>query len=164
MNTHTATPADLAAPAARERKTMSSEEGRRWAERIRKIDPRAPARFGKMTATQMVVHCRLQFEATWGPAPAPVGLMARTVMKFMVLKGPWPQGKTPTYPEWDMASNGLRIGNFADEVEALATAAQRFFAGGYTRAASPVIGKLSDEEWLVLHRRHLDRHLSQFGA
>ena len=144
---------------------MSNEEGRRWAERILKIDPNAKARFGKMTAAEMVVHCRLQFEATWAAAqPKPVGLMGRTFMKFMVLSGPWPKGKTPTYPAWDMSSNGVRPGNFAEDVKLLAAAAERFFAGGYERTHSPVIGPLTDGDWLKLQRRHLEHHLSQFGA
>lgn len=144
---------------------MSNEEGRRWAERILKIDPNAKARWGKMTVAEMIVHCRLQFESTWAAAqPKPVGLMGRTFMKFMVLKGPWPKGKTPTYPPWDMSANGVKPGTFAEDVKALAAAAERFFQGGYERKASPVIGPLSEEQWLVLQRRHMERHLSQFGA
>lgn len=144
---------------------MSQEEGRRWAERILKIDPKAKARWGRMTVAEMVVHCRLQFEATWAAAqPKPVGLLGRTFMKFMVLSGPWPKGRTPTYPPWDMSSNGVKKGAFAEEVEALAKAAERFFAGDYERKHSPVIGPLSEKDWLKLQRRHLERHLSQFGA
>ena len=151
-------------PQALEERIMSSEEGRRWAERIAKIDPNAKARFGKMTVAEMIVHCRLQFEATWSGAPKPVGLMGRTFMKFMVLSGPWPKGKTPTYPPWDMAGNGMKPGTFTQDVKALAAAAERFFAGGYERQASPVIGPLSEADWLKLQRRHLEHHLSQFGA
>jgi hypothetical protein len=144
---------------------MSKEEGRRWAERILKIDPNAKARFGKMTVAQMVVHCRLQFESTWGgPQHKPVGLMGRTIMKFMVLFGPWPKGKTPTIPPWDMSRNGVGTGSFGEDVKALAAAAERFFQGGYARKASPVVGPLTEEQWLKLQRRHLEHHLSQFGA
>lgn len=144
---------------------MTSDEGRRWAERIAKIDPNAKARWGKMTVAQMVVHCRLQLEATWGGPPSPkVGLMGRTFMKWMVLSGPWPKGKTPTYPPWDMSTNGRKPGVFAEDVNALALAAERFFTGGYERSASPVIGPLDEGEWLKLQRRHLEHHLSQFGA
>jgi hypothetical protein len=63
-----------------------------------------------------------------------------------------------------MSANGRKPGVFAENVKALALAAERFFAGQCERLASPVACPLNEGEWLKLQRRPLEHHLSRFGA
>lgn len=137
--------------------------------RLRDVRPESTARWGRMSAHQMVCHlsdaCRM---AAGRKAVTPAsGLMQRTVVKWIALYAPvpWPAG-VDTSPEIDQECEGTRPAHFAADVadlEALLeliTTQPSMLEG----QVHPVFGRLSRTAWLRWAYLHMDHHLRQFGA
>jgi hypothetical protein len=135
-------------------------------ERINRLKPGAPGKWGKMQLGQMLVHCRIQLETGYGEFAAARrdNFLARTLMKWMVFSMPFPKGKAETHPEWNVQKRGLSVRSEAEEVKALSEAAKRFAQGGFKPAPHPVLGPMDLPAWDALMRKHLDYHLKQFGG
>ena len=75
---------------------------------------------------------------------------------------PWPKGKIKAPASFFATSPSPR---FEEDREALIEAVGRFEKpDGIAWAESPFLGKLTPRDWAALNARHLDHHLSQFGA
>src|SRR5688572_10122380 len=74
--------------------------------RISALTPDAQPRWGKMSADQMLWHLSAALEASLGRVPYDVqpSPMPKALMRFFVLKGPWPKGRTPTLPQFEAQS------------------------------------------------------------
>ncbi len=124
-----------------------------------------PARWGRMNASQMVCHLNAAFQASLGElavAP-PSGSLSRFPLNWLVIHVvPWPEGKAESPPEF---LNILATSWDAD-LATLRSLLERAAARGPAAAwpASRVFGSISGKSWGVLHRKHLDHHLRQFGA
>ena len=127
------------------------------------------ARWGRMTAHQMVCHLcdSFRFVAGEKEVSAASGPLQRTAVKWIALylPVPWPPG-IPTRPELDQQLGGTAPQDFADDLAALAamtarvTATPDFFRG----RSHPIFGAMSRAAWLRWGYRHMDHHLRQFGA
>jgi len=131
--------------------------------RIGSLTSTVRPRWGRMSPAQMLWHCNQVFLTSLGENPVtprrppfPVGLL-----KLMLFKLPWPHN-APTAPEYrpDVARE------FDAERASCLALIERFTtldrdAGGWSRA---VFGPMSGRDWSCLHARHLDHHLTQFGA
>jgi len=151
-------------------KTLAREECRAAIQRrIRTVRPESAARWGRMSAHQMICHlsdgCRMALgEKAVSAAPT---LFERTVLKGVVLYAPvrWPSG-IPTSPEIDQLCGGTPPASFAADVAELHTLLE-----GLTRrdegsawARHPVFGRMSRAAWLRWSYLHADHHLRQFGT
>jgi len=69
-------------------------------ERIQRLDPNAGAKWGRMTARQMVCHLNDSFRVGEKYASPASGVLQRTLIKWIALRAPlrWPPGM-PTRPE-----------------------------------------------------------------
>jgi hypothetical protein len=136
--------------------------------RLRNVRPETQAKWGRMSAHQMICHCGDAFRMAIGERlVTPVGgPLQRTVLKWIALYAPlrWPPG-IRTVPEVDQEAGGTRPMDFADDVARLESLLQRFVTSEMTdRPPHPVFGRMSNKAWLRWGYLHTDHHLRQFGA
>ena len=135
-------------------------------QRLKSLRPDAARRWGKMSVTQMLWHVNEAMEGALGririeKAKAPIPL-PRPLLKFLVLNAPW--GKSaPTLKRWvaqhdsfDFAAEHERCCRLIDEI------ASKPLHDAW--ADSPMLGRMSGKDVSRLHAKHLNHHLTQFGA
>jgi hypothetical protein len=150
-------------------KTLASDRDRaEILRRLRAVRADSAARWGRMSAHQMVCHVSDGFRMAAGHKPVrhSARLLERTLLKWMVLYLPrrWPAGIT-TSPEIDQEVGGTRPIDFAADVaqlEALVGLATQTGTGGWQR--HPFFGRMSEADWLRWGYLHADHHLRQFGV
>ncbi len=150
-------------------KTLSDERCR--AELIRRLGGvrvDSPARWGRMTAHQMVCHVADCYRMMTGEkaVSSASGPLQQTLVKWLALYGPlkWPPGIV-TRPETDQRAAGTRPAEFAADVAALAALlASLKPRGGPAWPDHPIFGPMSERAWFRWAYLHADHHLRQFGA
>jgi hypothetical protein len=136
--------------------------------RLATLRPDHTARWGRMSAHQMVCHLTDAARMMMGAKPVSdaTGLLQRTLIKWIALYAPvrWPPG-IMTRPEIDQSLAGTRPGRFDADVAELATLVERI-AGSrvFHRRRHPIFGSLSARAWLRWAYLHMDHHLRQFGV
>lgn len=132
-------------------------------QRLLTLTPERRARWGGMTAPQMVSHliesCRfacgdLKIEPMGGP-------LRFFPLNYLIVHWlPWPKG-APTAAE--LVSRSPEEWN--RDVDELVTRIRKFCERGKDRRwpVHPVLGHLSEDSWGVLVYRHIDHHFEQFG-
>lgn len=137
--------------------------------RVRLVRPESAARWGRMSAHQMICHVCDAFRMATGEKAVSrsSSLLQRTVFKWIALYVPlaWPAG-VPTRPEIDQHVIGQRPGAFAADVAELEALLEIVATqpAGFTWPAHPIFGRLSRRAWLRWGYLHVDHHLRQFGA
>ena len=137
--------------------------------RLKHVRADARARWGRMSAHQMICHLADSLRMAIGDkAVAPdTSPFKTTILKWIVLyvPAPWPPGIL-TSPEIDQEQGGTRPGTFAADV--LET--ERYLALVSADETSlddrphPLFGRMSRAAWLRWSYLHTDHHLRQFGA
>lgn len=134
--------------------------------RLKSLRPDSERKWGKMSVAQMLWHVNEAMEAAlgridFGVVKAPIPLPKR-VLKFLVLNAPWGKG-APTLKRWipqndnyEFAAEHARCLRLVDEITA------KPIGSGWPD--SPTLGRMSGEEVSRLHAKHLNHHLTQFGA
>lgn len=136
--------------------------------RLRTVRPEQPARWGRMSAHQMICHLAdALFVASGEKTVTPAtGLFQRTVIKWIALYVPlpWPSG-LPTPVEIDQEAGGTTPQDFTADVARVESLLQRFAEGARAiRGEHPVFGRMSKKAWLRWGYLHADHHLRQFGV
>jgi Protein of unknown function (DUF1569) len=134
--------------------------------RILRLNPDAPAKWGRMTAPQMICHLNDAFLVAAGEKYAsPVGNpLQRTFLKWVAIRTPmqWPPN-VQTRPELEQGLGGTPPTEWeADRARLLQSIDA--FPNRQTFAAHPGFGNMSPRDWLIWGYRHIDHHLRQFGA
>jgi len=134
--------------------------------RIHRLGPDAKARWGKMNVAQMLAHCQVGIQLAVGEMTLKRVLIGRLfgkmAKKSLTSEKPWKKG-LPTAKEFKISDER----DFATERVRLVALVERLSRGGpagLTKAPHPFFGPLTTAEWDVLMFRHLDHHLTQFGA
>jgi hypothetical protein len=131
--------------------------------RIRTLRQDQKPRWGKMSVDQMLWHVSDAMEMALGkrhPGPRKPPLPA-PVMKVLVLNLPWPKG-LPTLPEfvakraYDFDAERHRCLALIDEMSRKALDSPW--------ADHPAFGKVDGRFNSRFHAKHLNHHLTQFGA
>ena len=136
--------------------------------RLDKLNPDTPKRWGKMDVTQMLTHMNDAFRISLGMKPAidtsnfythnimfPVAVY---VLPF------WPKGET-TAPELDQQQKGSAPRDFYTELEFLLKMIDVFNEREEAKLKPhPMFGKLTKKQWRDLLIKHLNHHLKQFGV
>jgi hypothetical protein len=135
-------------------------------DRIQRLQPNASAKWGRMTAGQMVCHLNDSFRVGMGEkyASPATSVLQRTFVKWVALRAPvrWPPG-VPTRPEIEQGRGGTPPSEWeSDRAELLALLDA--FANSDTFGKHPTFGKMSQRDWLTWGYRHVDHHLRQFGV
>jgi len=143
-------------------------------ERAARLQPDAPARWGRFTAPQMLSHAIQSLRMMTGElavagAPVPWVVRHAPLRHLLIYVLPFPKG-LPTSPELlarpaaDPAS--MSPARWADEQQELARALERIEARASATdwPAHPAFGAMTGRDWGVLQDRHLAHHFAQFGV
>ena len=132
--------------------------------RLQRLTPDASARWGRMSALQMLCHLNSWMDMAMGDLViAPRRLVVRfpVVKQFVVYLMPLPKG-LPTAPELLARVPAADIsGDRATFHAALDRFGARDASGAWP--PHPAFGPLSHRAWGVLAYRHTDHHFRQFG-
>ena len=133
--------------------------------RVARLSPERRPLWGRFTAPQMVCHVSSALRESLGEldAGAPTGWLAYPPLNWLAIHVlPWPKGrgKSPASllaqqpTTWEADIDELRglIHRVADRGPDAAWPLSRGF------------GRISGRSWGVLHHKHLDHHLRQFGV
>lgn len=134
-------------------------------ERLRTLRPNTPARWGMLSAGEMVCHLHDAATSVLARAGGEIG-PGRPLLKWVALRSglPWPKG-APTPAHVDPRRDGTRPGDFVHDreraiasLEALAAAAPDALPNSHA-----VFGRMTPEDWWHWGYRHTHHHLRQFG-
>ena len=138
-------------------------------QRIGVLTPEKSARWGRMSAHQMLCHLGDSFRVAMGlKAVSPAtGVLQITAVKWsaLFLPVPWPKG-VPTRPEVEQGAGGTPPVDFHHDRTALVRLIERFSDPnrGVAWHPHPIFGNMCDREWLRWGYLHTDHHLRQFGV
>ncbi len=134
--------------------------------RLQKLKAETPSFWGKMTATQMVVHMQRPFQVAFGELELKRSLFGflfgKMIKKSLLAPKPFSRN-APTSPAFIVDSHDY---NFEKERQKLLEYLKRLLE---TRPADLVekphafFGKMTAQEWNTIQVKHLDHHLQQFG-
>jgi hypothetical protein len=157
------------------KKTLSSAADKQQIlERLGRIQPSSQRRWGRMTASQMIVHLADSFRVTIGEKPAsPAAIsvtpipLPRGFVKWVALELPlaWPHD-LKTRPEVDPERGGTRPQDFEADRNELLGLMNRFTRQprDFEYQPHPMFGRMSDRDWQRWGYLHMDHHLRQFGV
>src|SRR5688572_7812341 len=136
--------------------------------RLHRVRPDSGARWGRMSAHQMICHVADVLRMATGERQVSTAssVLHRTLIKWIALYVPasWPAG-IPTRPEVDQECTGTRPADFAADVAAVDALLGRVAAQRQgVWPVHPIFGPLSHGAWLRWAYLHTDHHLRQFGA
>ena len=141
--------------------------GETMAEALQALGPDEPARWGRMTAQQMVEHLLWAVEMSTGRmeirCPVPEEQQAR-MRKFLYKNMPMP--REFENPLLVGGLPALRYPGLPQAAAALADEARRFLESAEAAPpprVHPVFGAIGHEEWSRAHFKHACHHLMQFG-
>jgi len=146
-------------------KTLWQTDARKELEgRLTRLAPDRAARWGRMSAAQMVCHLAESMKMALGELPvARKNLPIRypPLKQLIVYIAPFPKN-APTAPE--LLARAPR--DWTADVGDLRALVDRFAARGPDAAwpEHPAFGRLSGRAWGVLVYRHMDHHFRQFGG
>jgi hypothetical protein len=133
-------------------------------ERVQKLTPNTPARWGNFNAPRMICHLNDALAVSVGEVPC--RSMNRKAFQTFPLKHlilyvfPFPKGaKAPL----EMLATSPTVFE-ADCRQLLKLVARIASAPDGTGPEHPLFGPLTTDEWNALHWKHIDHHLKQFGC
>ena len=133
-------------------------------QRIERLTPDTPRKWGRMTSHQMVCHLTDGYRMSSGERKpnAVDNLFSRSIVRLVALHTPlaWPKG-IKTVAEADQEQGGTKPAEWDRDLAELLRRIDAFKAvEGYPH---PIFGRLTTNEWDVWGFRHADHHLHQFG-
>lgn len=136
-------------------------------ERIHRLTPNAERKWGKMNVNQMLRHTSEGLSMAYGDVKSESrgNIFSRALMRYIILNTDMatPQGKANTFPEINMVERNIYPENFEEEKEKLVQMI-RCFPERTTHDKSPLLGKMTTENWARLNYTHMHHHFSQFGV
>jgi hypothetical protein len=138
------------------------------AEALSALDEGTPARWGGMTAQQMVEHLAWGFELSTGGAAVECTVPQERRERYKAfLRDNTPMMHEFRNPALVAGLPALRHGGLDEARAALAGEVSRFLERERSAPGAahthPVFGPLSTEEWARAHFKHAYHHLLQFG-
>jgi hypothetical protein len=135
--------------------------------RINKLSPDTKGQWGKMTVDQVLAHCNVPYEMVYTDKHNKPGALMKLVLKLfvknkVVSSTPYPRS-VPTAPAFiikdrrDFEAEKARLISYIRKTQELGEA---HFDG----RPSHSFGPLNINEWNNMFYKHLDHHLTQFGA
>lgn len=151
-------------------KSLSNQQDRDYLRnRLERLAPDSPRRWGKMSAHQMICHLTDSFKAGTGDkaVSATGNLFHRSVLKWLALYVPvaWPHG-VPTRPEMSQELGGTKPVEFEKDRRELIEIIERFSRPqrDFDWHPHPLFGLMADRDWFRWGYLHVDHHLRQFGV
>jgi hypothetical protein len=149
-------------------KTLSSLADRQNISlRLAQLSTADTARWGLMTAHQMVCHLDDSYKVALAEknASEATGLIQRTVLKWLALQAPiqWAKGFR-TRPEIEQGKGGSVPVDFCQDLASLLSTVNRFCYGlPRPCVPHPIFGAMTVQDWMRWGYLHADHHLRQFG-
>lgn len=136
-------------------------------DRLGRLQPDSAARWGKMTAHQMVLHLIDSFCMALGKRPVKdkSNILSRTLVKWILLGRSFMPKNVATAPELDQKRKGTPPKEWTEDVERLRALMDEManLPQGAPMARHPFFGKMSRHQWGLLAYQHTHHHLTQFG-
>ncbi len=135
--------------------------------RLKKLSVDAPRQWGKMSASEMLRHCRSQIEFILDPGDEVK--VYKTMFRFapvrwLALYGvPWPKNSA-TAPEMDVTKKLIDTADFDHEKEAMFICLKNLSKTEKVKATHPLFGSMGKDNWGRVVWKHLDHHLRQFSC
>lgn len=135
--------------------------------RISSLTPSIEKQWGKMNVNQMLRHTSEGLSMAYGKIKITprVNMFSKALMRFFILNTdiPTPKEQADTFPEVNMVENNIYPEDFEKE-KAILINMLKNFPEGETHPTSPLLGKMSTNNWGRLNYTHLHHHLNQFGV
>jgi len=136
-------------------------------QRINSLRSDTPAQWGKMNVSQMLAHCCVTYEMVYEDKHPKPGALMKLILKLLaknkvVGETPFKQGG-PTAPAFIIKENK----DFEVEKSRLIAFIQKTLQLGeaqFDGKESHSFGILNKTEWNNMFYKHLNHHLTQFGA
>jgi hypothetical protein len=144
---------------------FDDDRRREIVERLGRLGPDTPRRWGRMTAPRMIAHLTDQMTHTLGDVPvAPVrGPLRWPGMRYLAIYWiPWPRGRLHGPPEAYVTEPAKWLVDLAALVELVERFARRDPEEEWPDHA--LFGAMTGEDWGVFCHKHFDHHLRQFGV
>jgi hypothetical protein len=145
---------------------FNKEDNQKIIDRISKINSESKPLWGKMSAAEMLFHLQQPLRVGFGEKKLKRSLLGKlfgNIAKKQVLSGKPIKKGLPTDVNFKPKGNH----DLEKEKAGLIEIVSRFAKGGreaLTKEPHPFFGRLTPEEWNILTWKHLDHHLTQFGA
>lgn len=133
--------------------------------RLFAVRPEDRARWGKMTATQMVRHLGCACDVALGERTVqPVKGLPPSVMKWVALRSGLRWAKNyKTAPELERLIDEGSVGSFDAMVRDAAEKMEALTVVGRCASQHPFFGTMTEADWMRWGYLHADHHLRQFG-
>ena len=136
-------------------------------DRMRRVQPDTPRRWGTLTPHEMLCHLGDASEMVLGVRPRrkPVRVRQRRIVKWLMLWSPihWPHGWR-TNPLHDPRIEGTRPSDFSRDLQRAIRGVEAIAAGrSVVEPAHGLFGRMAVRDWQRWAYKHTDHHLRQFG-
>ena len=140
----------------------------RYKARLNHLRPDAVRKWGALTVTDMMRHLTHTLDLTIGTEqfPSLATFKTRYIIRYLALylAPRWPRGKVKLPDSFTPTA----AGDFEAERTELVAAMGRFVEAAERepgrKVSHPLFGPFTLRQWQRFHGRHVDHHLSQFGA
>lgn len=140
--------------------------------RLDNLQPDTQPLWGTMKPNEMLKHLSEALKIATGEIQVPdrSNLFTRTLIRYFVQNAMVPSKETATkrpvatFPEIDVVKKGITVGDFLAEKENYKKELARVEAISTYVPKSPLIGKMSREDWARNFYGHAHYHLTQFGV
>jgi hypothetical protein len=135
--------------------------------RVNCLTPTTKNIWGKMNVSQMLAHCKVTYEMVYTDKyPKPNSfkkfLLKTFVKKAVVSEKPYPKNGR-TAPEF-LITNKREFEKEKRELVEYIKKTQTLGESHFDNKESHSFGKLTKNEWNAMFYKHIDHHLTQFGA
>jgi hypothetical protein len=136
--------------------------------RINKLTPESKAVWGKMNVSEMLCHCADGIRMATGEREVrerSTFLFRNVVKPLVIYVLPMPKG-APTADEINPTKSGTKPQEFEADRKQLLESIENFCSlpENHSWSNHAAFGKLTHRQWGLLHHKHIDHHLKQFGV
>ncbi len=136
-------------------------------DRIKRLTADTKPLWGKMSVSQMLAHCNVTYEMVYDDIHPKPNAFMKFILKLLVknkVVGEKPYGHNlRTAPSFLIKDEKQFEKEKARLIEYIRKT-QQLGAAHFNGKESHSFGKLAQQEWNNMFYKHLDHHLSQFGA
>ncbi|MBK9247377.1 MAG: DUF1569 domain-containing protein [Ignavibacteria bacterium] len=135
--------------------------------RIQTLKSTSPALWGTMNVSQMLAHCNVSYEMIYDNIHAKPNLLLKLILKLLVKKsvvGEKPYAKSLRTAPAFIIKDSKDFDKEKSRLIAYIIKTQELGDNYFDNKESNSFGPLTKNEWNNMLYKHLDHHLSQFGA
>jgi hypothetical protein len=150
-----------------EKNLLNKEAIESLVQRVQRLSPRTPPRWGSMTATEMLLHCNKVHEHLLSPAESSgrgtsaMQYLLRWVVLYVMPRYP----KGANTPKQLRTKGAIPDAAFEEQKKIFIELLRRFQQHQASiQHHHPYFGNLSTRQWGRASWKHTDHHLRQFGV